>query len=924
MVVRQGNHPLVGRARELARVGVRIDDGVSGSGCFVLVSGEPGIGKSRLAAAAADAAQARGFITAWGSCRETEGAPPYWPWAQLLRGVLRDRMADRELLAPLLLAGQHSAHETDRFRLFDNTVQVLGRVAEAQPLLLVLDDLHRADDASLMLLRFVVAAVREQSLVLLGTYRNTEVPAVHPLALLVGEVAGDPLFDLIELAGLSRSDTAEFLRCAGDAGVEFDPGALYERTDGNPFFLTELLRLGAHSAAGIPATIEAAIRVRSSRLPGTCRELLALAAVLGRDIETDTLAAVSAMSPSEVVATLGPALDCGLVIPHPTAVGDYRFTHVLTQQTLYAALTPARRVELHDRVTAVLEATVGADPSYAVTLAHHAGAAIGSPGGRDRAHVLACRAAEAAAVALADETAAVWFTRALALLSPGDSRRMPLLLALGRAVGRAGRVDEARQAYEQAWAIANRSQSTSGLTEAALGLGEVVVSAGTVDAGLVRMLERTLSRVPDAEPTQRVRLNARLATELYWGGGLERARGLAAEAVSTARTFGEPRTLAAAVAANQFVLRGPEDLGRRLALGEELLRIAARLDDEELELHARRILIPDRLQHDLTGADAELEGLAVLAEVSRRPLARWYLTLYRTIRATMTGQAGAMALADEAEAIGSRLGVQPASLYAVSQRFMILRRMGRVHEAEDSVRHHAARWPVLVTFRCMLALLLAETGRTEEARILLDDLVAGGCAALPHDSLWLASVAILAEVAASIDHPEHAAVLDEVLAPYTGRVAVQGVVVWWGAVDHYLARTATTLGRWDLAEARFRSALRQHQAWGATPFVNDTLATHADMLRRRGAPGDGERAEQMTAQAGDTPRPQESRPPEQAGLTRREQEVLQQLASGSSNKEIARRFSLSVHTVERHIANIYAKIGARNRAEATAYALQTR
>ncbi|MBV9652488.1 MAG: hypothetical protein JO296_20460 [Pseudonocardiales bacterium] len=802
--------------------------------------------------------------------------------------------------------------------MFDTASQALVEAAGERPLLLVLDDVHRADVASIMLLRFILPTLRGASLLLLGTYRDTEVGPAHPLLRMVGEVAGSADVQLIQLHGLTRSDTDHLIRQTGLAMNPEQVELLHRRTGGNPFFLTELLNLPPSQAGNIPATVDAAIHARIHALPVASREVLEVAAVLGRDINVELISALVEQPMPEVLAALTPAVDQRLVALHPGHRGAYRFDHVLVQQSLYRALDPSRRVSLHDRAAVTLDREVGADPAYAASLAYHAVEAIDVPGGQQRAYDTASRAAQVASDRHAAEDAAGWYRKALSHAPVDNNVRVRLLLKLGRTAGQAGRMTEARVAFERAWRMADRLDLPHQLTDAALGLGEVIVSACTVDAGLVRMLERTLARLSSYEVTLRARLTARLATELYWGAGLQRARELADSAVTAARQLDDPRTLAVTLAAYQFVMRGPDKLTERIDAGEELLDLAARLNDEALELHARRILIPDRLQYDPVAAEDELTQLEALAEESGRPLARWYVLLNRAVRAAMVGDLdNGWTLVDQAEALGQRIEVQPATIYSTAQRFALLRQKRRVREAEDSLRHQAARWPVLVTFRCQLTLLLADTGRREEATALLDELVPDGCAALPPDSLWLANVSMLAEAAASLEHKVHAEALNRLLRPYTGRIAMQGVVVWWGSVDYYLALTATILTRWDEAEAGFRAALRLHQTWGAVPFATATLNAYADMLRRRGGPGDRLHATQLTTR---TSKPT-STGPSQSALTLREHEVLNQLACGASNKEIAGSLKLSVHTVERHIANIYAKIGARNRAEATAYAL---
>jgi DNA-binding CsgD family transcriptional regulator len=497
-----------------------------------------------------------------------------------------------------------------------------------------------------------------------------------------------------------------------------------------------------------------------------------------------------------------------------------------------------------------------------------------------------------------------------------------LHLGTGRCASRAGDTPTARRSFEQAWEAAREHDDRGQLVAAAVGMGETVVSAGTVDDALIRMLERTIATVGRRDSAAYARLTARLATELYWSPALYRSRRLATEAVAAARAIRDPRTLAATLAAQQFVLRGPDDLNHRIALGEELRSIAFSLDDDELELHARRILIPDRLQTDLSAADAELNALADLATRTRRPIARWYHRHYEASRAIMSGRTdAAWQLVSDSESLGRQIGAQPATLYAVAQRFQLLRATGRVGEAETEVRREAARWPHLAIFRAMLTLLLADLDRRDEAFALLDSLSAERCAALPADSLWLAGVATLAEAAAILNSRDHAAAIRPVLEPYSGRIAMQGVVGWYGAIDRYLALLATTLEDWAEAEKQFRAALQLHAAWTAPPFITATLAGHAAMLRRRGNPGDRERASRLHIRTGHHHPPTQ---PRADSLTQREQEILAQIAGGNSNKEIAHRLYLSVHTVQRHVANIYAKIGARNRAEATAYILNNR
>jgi len=923
---------------ELARLALRLDALTTAHGGLVLLSGEPGIGKSCLLDAVADLADARGLRVVCGRCEETSGAPPYWPWMQIF-AALPGSVPDEGLLASVLQGRAGAAAGSDRFQLFQAATESLGQLAAARPLVVILDDLHRADDASLALLRFVVPALRRSRMLVIGAYRSTEVPVQHPLSLVLGELSGDVAFELIEIPGLSLSETAALAeRIPGADAVDLDE--VHERTAGNPFFLAEVLRLGRLAPGGVPTTVQAAIQARLRRLPVISRELLALAAVLGRDVDGPLLAALAEQPLADVQDQLAPAVAAGLLTDGQDGTG-HRFVHILVQSALYATHTARVRGLLHDRVVLALqrrdaEAPDDLDAARDARLAAHAVCATGVPGGRERAFELVCRAARSAVASLADEQAADWYAKALELQAPDDESTTDLLLELGRCAGRAGRLHAAREAYERAWTLAAAHGWQARLVSAALGLGEVVVSAGVVDAALVRVLERTLDQLGPEADAHRITVTARLATELYWGEQLPRSRALAAQALADARAHGDRRALALSLAAAQFVLRGPSGIEQRLEIGQELTGLSVELGDAEAELQARRMLIPDLLQRDPVRVHAQLAVLADLAHASRRPLAQWYVLVFRALRATMLGADDATTLVEQAYALGRRIGAQPAAIYACGQRFA-LRRLLDATAIEQQVRLLAARYPVLSVFKCQLAVLLAEAGRVEEAAALLEELTAGGCAALPLDSLWLANVGLLSEVAAALEDTGRAEELHAHLSPYAGRVVMGGVPMWFGAVDRYLALTATTLQRWDQADAAFQAALRLHEAWGAAPLAAQTMSEHAAMLRRRGAPADRRRAARLAMQAAAliSP-PATSGEPLPAGsgaagrqagtsarpaVTDREAEVLQLVAGGASNKEIASQLRLSVHTIERHIANLYVKIGARNRADATAYVL---
>src|SRR3954468_14869021 len=267
---------LVGRAAELSVLDRRVAEAAGGRGGLVFIAGEPGIGKSRLAEEAGRRAYGRGGRVVWGRCRETEGAPPFWPWTQVLRGLLGDtRGGDLGDLGPLLEGGARAPEAADRFRLFDAVLALLSECADRQPLVLILDDLHRADSASLLLLDFVAPALRDRAVLLVGTLRTTEIaPALFAV---VGERAAAA--EVLARTGLGVTDIGRLADALAPADARLSAEDLHRRSDGNPFFVTELLRLGPESGESVPATVGAAIAARVPRLPEATRRILTMAAV---------------------------------------------------------------------------------------------------------------------------------------------------------------------------------------------------------------------------------------------------------------------------------------------------------------------------------------------------------------------------------------------------------------------------------------------------------------------------------------------------------------------------------------------------------------------------------------------------------------------------------------------------------------------
>ena len=394
----------VGRAAELARLKAALHEALEGHGRLVLLAGEPGIGKTRTALELADHADATGADVYWGRCFEREGAPPYWPWVQALRNYVREAdapslLADlgadaaeiaevvadvRERLDDVPEPARYTDPKQARFRQFDAIAGFLRRVADRRPLMLVLEDLHWADNDSLALLEFVTAELARSPVLVVGTYRDVEVSRGHPLAETLAELTREPQTMRVGLDGLSRADVGSFLqRALGPAPDDELAVAVHERTDGNPLFVSEIVRLIAeegHGAAAeqrdldtaIPAEIREVIGKRLDRLSQPCNDALTIAAVVGREFSIDEIEPlVDDVSGERLLELLEEALRAHIVEELPE-LGRYQFTHALIQEVLAQEISQTRRVRLHAKVAAALEDMYGAEAdAHAARLARH-------------------------------------------------------------------------------------------------------------------------------------------------------------------------------------------------------------------------------------------------------------------------------------------------------------------------------------------------------------------------------------------------------------------------------------------------------------------------------------------------------------------------------------------------------------------------
>ena len=873
----------VGRERELGELAGALDNALAGDGRLVMLVGEPGIGKSRLADELIGVARARGARVIVGRCWEAGGAPAYWPWVQSLRAYIaeaepeeiREQLADgapdlaqllpelRELL-PDLPEPPALEPEGARFRLFEAVSAFLRRATRARSLVLVLDDLHAADEPSLLLLRFVARELALEKLLIVCALRDVAPKMGDPLAATVAELVRERGVTQIPLRGLSHTDIAEYIPAS--TGVEPAPGlveAVHAETEGNPFFVAETVRLLADEGRiddpevplQIPPSVRAVIDQRVSRLSERCRRLLTLASIIGREFGLDPLARFSEVPGDELIDALDEALAEQILGQVPGSPGRLRFGHALIRDTLYEELnTPARRMQLHRGAAEALAAAHADDLGPHLTeIAHHyvAAAPVGVAG---KAVDYARRAGDRAASLLAYEEAARLFEMGLSLVDE-PTGRCDLLLALGDARARAGDTPAAKRAFREAAELAEERGLSELLARAALGYaGRIIWEREQDDEYLVPLLERALATLGDDDSALRVRLLARLA-----GGPLrairfppERRFAVGREAVEMARRLDDPSTLAYALDGYIPAIESPENTTETLELCTELLEVAAAAGDKERELEAHEHRLERFFELGEMGkAQAELEAMATLADELRQPAQQWLVVVCRARLALHEGRfEEAGGLIEHARELGEQALRWNAGVAFGAQSYMLRREQGRLAQALELVTHSAPEYPDYELWECASASVAAALGKEAESRRAFEALAADDFAGLPFDAnAWLVGMGFLAETAGLLGDASRASVLYELLLPYARRVAVTYPELSTGSVSRYLGILAATNSRWADAERHFEAALEANERIGARPWLAHTQEDYARMLATRGKRGDRERGRALAASA---------------------------------------------------------------------------
>jgi DNA-binding CsgD family transcriptional regulator len=962
-----------------------LEQALARRGRGVMIAGEPGIGKTRTAQEFSEHATRQGASVLWGRCHEQAGAPPYWPWVQIIRSLLQSRApgaplgdlgpgaADIADLAPEIhdhLPGSGSGARLKdtaeaRFRMFEAIRRLLAGACEHQPLVLVLDDLHWADAPSLRLLEFLAPEIADIALMLVGTYRATELSRQHPLSNTLGGLARAPHIARVNLAGLSVEEAQAFITAAcGAMPPAWFIRSLHQQTEGNPLFLREIVRFleqqgiltaefEAPDAAlprviRVPEGLKEVIGRRLNLLSTACNEVLALASVIGRNFSLELLMRAAApLAADEVIEALDEALAARIV----NEAGDrrYQFIHNLVRVTLYDELSASVRRRMHRTVGTALEALGGGDRRALLPeLAHH----FSASGDLDRGIDYAVRAGQSAEALLAFEDAAQFFQMALDALAlrpaADEAMRCRLLFRLGDAQRMSGDFRRAQTTLREAAEAALHFDLYEPLAKSALAYEWVSWRVGrAADAPPERLLADALRIVPESEIKLRVELTGGLARSLLYAGSEKEARERLDSAIAIARRLGDPALLASTLEYLFDFPWGPDGTRNLLALASEALEAATRSGNAEVAYMARVRRVACRLElGDFAAVEEDIVHLGRAdAPVGRRDTALGVIGL-RAAMALMRGELDAAArLSAEANSrmSGADTMERESQMAFLSvQVFALRREQGQLKELGPVLAHFMRTASATSVWGPGLAVLYVELDQLDKARAEFERLAARDFDDLPRDGRWATCLAYLAEVCAALSDPRRAAMLYRLLLPYSDRALVLGGgFVCSGASGRHLGMLAAAMSNWPASERHFEAALAMNTRIGALLPLAYTRHDYAAMLLARAAPGDRDRAMALLRSSLSSARKMgahaleeraaarlqqlEAAPLPTAGdgdLTPREVEVLRLIAIGRTNADIATALAISLNTVATHVRSILAKTGSSNRTEAAAHAMR--
>jgi DNA-binding CsgD family transcriptional regulator len=934
---------LYGREAELAVLRGALASAGGGAGGLVLVSGEPGIGKSRLVG---ELVAGVGWLpVARGHAVDDEGAPSLWPWTRLLRSLPRvaevaARVQDAALSGP-----------AERFAVFAEIAEALAAAAAPRGLLPVLEDLHWADRSSLLLLRQVTAELGRSRVLVVATHRPVQGGG---WAQFEPDLLRSPGTTALRLNGLDAAVVRDWLADLPGADPQPDPDLatwLHVQTGGNPLYVRLLAEAlppgGAPDGVGLRRLmtqrpdLRRLVTARVDTLPDPARVMVEAASVLGERFPRSLVPAVCGLAPEDADAAADEAVAAGVLGDATETPGILTFSHALVRDAVYAALPASRRTALHRTAARAIEAdeTLPQRTGRIATQWRRAG---------DRDDLARCArwaamaADEATATFAADEAVAL---AELALESVTASGATPAVrseatVRLARARYLTGDGSAAIRCCADAAALAEAAGCPDLVAQAALvvrGIGDPGVLAETI-----RLARRALELGVEDEIT-RSQVMAQLASAEADAGDRDVALELSRKALDLAESSQDPDAVLDAVRARHLVLSVPDQVAERLALGRRAVEVGASASQPLAELwgHVWRVDAAFQLGN-LTAVDTELDAIGHVAQRRRSPLSRWHHTRLRATRAGLLGEfAEARALNAQAEEIARPLG--DISMVGMAQAFRLQLAVitGDLDELdpEPTIRYLRAA-PAMPLVRISIPTVHLLFGDRDAAAAAFEEF-----RELPHTFpygvRWAATLAQVGLVAVGLGDTEVAESVYQRLRPLAAYCTGDGsgAVFCHGSAARAIGDFALTAGRLDEAVDLYQDAITMNARIGARPYLALSRLGLADALHRRGRQEDGPTArETLTWAAAEFRRLDMPGPLRRADhllaavdaarrsadpLSEREREIAALVAAGSSNRDIAGRLVLSERTVETHVRHILAKLGYARRAEVAAWAVRT-
>ncbi len=833
---RVGRRELVGRGALLDAIAAPLEGLAQGRGATLLLSGPPGIGKTRLAEEIVARAQEVGATVAWASAWRGEAAPALWPWMQVLR-VLTGSTAVLDQPAPETPTASAAA----RFHQLDAVLGVVRAATLTQPVVIVIDDLQWADAGSIAMLTFVASALRASPCLVVATYRSEEMARddVAELSRVGTTLALPPLDD---------AAAGELLRVAVGGEVSGDAeAAIVQRAAGNPLFVWEFGQLMAQSGrsdvapAAVPPAVAAVIERRLARLAESDVTVLRAAAIAGSPFETSTLGELLDVDHEQLQAALDAASRAGVVERADDTA--WLFSHDLVRDVVLGTIDAATRADLHRRAAAVFQRHAAIEPAYhAVAAEHLAHAGLAHADSAAEEWQLA---AEHAHALLAYEDAAGHFARSAACAT-SSAVRGQRHLDEGNEWLLAGDLEAARRAFNVAVTIGRAEHDAELLAGALLGLGAgpVAWEVPFASAEQCSLIAEALDWLPADAVRLRSMLLARLSVAAATPQTMDVARQRAEEALRLAQSADDPALIGQALAAVNDALAGPAHVAARRDNADAIVELAQAAGDRALELLGYRFrLVADLELGDVAAVDRDIDAFDQLATSLRQPLLSWFIPVFRGMRAMLAGNVEAaeryLRMIDDA---ATATGSHNAYLMAVTLRTGIDVSVGNrpaSNYLEGSIDVDPAQYATVAAGVGAVALQIGDHERARELLALHAD---NGFARIGDDAEHLTTLFGFGRVARELERRDAVERIYELLAPYSGLWAVDGIAGFcWGPVDTELGRLAAVLGRWDDARRHAELAARSARDADAPLFILD-----ADALLREIDAGEGVATEDGT------------------------------------------------------------------------------